>query len=200
VYLSDKKIMLASHTYQTYDIKDQKHILMSKIRVIDNLIPDYDSLLFRNKYNFSGLKDNYYDPTKIGEDDLYPELADIIRINANLSLKSIGCEGIKKIHAKVFLVSDKNSNFQAAKHIDDTAHLEHGYTLSYHAMGENNCGGTSFYENFHEETPLLQIPFKENRLVVFPAGIPHTGYTNHGYPYDSKRVIYTLFTVLDFPK
>jgi hypothetical protein len=183
--------------YQGYTIKEKKHELLSKIRIVDNLLPNMDSKSTREK--FYNLPTNYAGE-KIGVDRVFPELKKTIEIHANTALKSINYGRIKFVSTSVFLVSDNKSDFRACQHIDDTSSDPHGYTLSYHVTGDQNCGGTSFYEDFESKTPLLQIPFKENRLVIFPACIPHTGYTNQGYDNNSKRVIYTLFTILANPQ
>ncbi len=181
--------------YINYTIKDNKHEFLSKIRIVDDLLPNMESLAIRKKYDFDNLISNY-DDEKIGTDRVFPELRILLESNCNKALSNLNYGGIKTISTSVFLVSDNSSDFKKCMHLDDTSEDPNGYTLSYHFMGDNNCGGTSFYEDFNSDTPLLQIPFKENRLVIFPANIPHTGYTNHGYPNNSKRVIYTLFTVL----
>lgn len=185
------------HSYQKYSIKDKKHELLSKIRIIDDLIPDYDSVSYRKRYDFMKLECNYTVNSKLGTDLVYPAIGNKIEIYADLILPKLNYGTISRVDARVFLVSDNQSPFKEVKHIDDTCYSSQGYTLSYHVMGENNCGGTSFYEDFHKDAPLLQVPFKENRLVIFPACIPHTGYTNPGYMYNSKRVIFTLFTILN---
>lgn len=181
--------------YLTYSIKENKHELLSKIRIIDDLLPNVNSASIRKDYDFDNLACNY-NPIKIGEDGKFSDLQQTLINRCNKVLSSINYGEIKEMTTCVFLVSDNTSHFKESMHLDDTSYTPNGYTLSYHLMGDANCGGTSFYEDFHKTTPLLQVPFKENRLVIFPACIPHTGYTNHGYPNNSKRVIYTLFTVL----
>jgi len=182
--------------YIDYTIKEKKHELLSKIRIVDDLLPDMESISIRKKYDFDNLISNYNDG-KIGDDGrLVGEFSTKLVFYSEMALANINYGKLKKIHSHVFLVSDNQSDFKKSMHLDDTKNDPYGYTLSYHMMGDENCGGTSFYEDFHSDTPLLQIPFKENRLVIFPACIPHTGYTNHGYPNNSKRVIYTLFTIL----
>jgi len=189
---------LPSRYHHIKTIKDRKHELVSKIRVIDNLIPDYDSNFYRERYRFQDLKSNYYTDGKIGDDGrLVAKFSTKLILYTEIALANVNYGKLKKIHSHVFLVSDIDTSFKEVMHIDDTAQFENGYTLSYHFMGEDNCGGTSFYETSDSSTPLIQVPFKQNRLVVFPACIPHTGYANPGYAYKSKRVIYTLFSVLD---
>lgn len=189
--------MSLSTKYPIADIHHQKHELLSKIRIVDDLIPDYDSKSYREKYEFENLETNYYTGGKIGSDGELIEFATKLTTCGNIALGKVNYGRINQTLSNVFLVSDINSPFNEVMHIDDSAPFLNGYTLSYHLMGEDNCGGTSFYETSDSKTPLLQIPFKENRLVIFPACIPHTGYANPGYPYNSKRVIYTLFTILD---
>lgn len=185
------------YKFRITNICNQKHELLSKIRIIDDLIPNYDSKLFREKYDFDNVETNYYTGGKIGSDGKLTEFSTKLTMCSDIALKSINYGKIKQMLSHVFLVSDIDSPFKEVMHVDDSSPFENGYTLSYHFMGADNCGGTSFYETMTSETPLLQIPFKENRLVVFPACIPHTGYANPGYPHKSKRVIYTLFTILD---
>jgi hypothetical protein len=183
--------------FRKANIKDNKDELLSKIRIIDNLFPDYDSKSIREKHEFESVLCNYYTGGKIGSDGLLVNFSSKLTLYADQALTKINYGRVKQTLSTVFLVSDNESPFRDVMHVDDSSPFENGYTLSYHFMGENNCGGTSFYQDYESDTPLLQVPFKENRLVVFPACIPHTGYTNAGYAYKSKRVIYTLFTILD---
>lgn len=183
--------------YRKETIKDRRQELLSKIRIIDDLIPKYNSAALREQHQFESIPCNYYTGGKIGSDRLLVNFSSKLTLYADAALAKINYGKIKHTLNSVFLVSDNESPFREVIHRDDSAAFENGYTLSYHFMGDDNCGGTSFYEDFVCETPLLQIPFKENRLVIFPACIPHTGYTNAGYANKSKRVIYTLFTILD---
>jgi hypothetical protein len=182
---------------KTYTIQDEKYTLLSKIRIIDNFLPNYDFNKFTQQYNFDGMQDNMRDGYTIGQDNEFPHFGALLAQKANLALKKIGYGKISKVKTEVLIVSDISSKLENSRHIDDTSNDEFGYTLSYHWMGTDNAGGTNFYQDFKEKTPLMCIPFKQNRLVVFPAKIPHQGYANINYPYNSKRVIYTLFTILE---
>lgn len=173
-----------------------KHFLLSKIRIIDDLLPNYSYEEYNQKYDFLNMRTNYK-PDYIGENSLYREIGDQIEKYSRIKLKEINYGDIKSIRTRVYLVSDLSSPFKECLHVDDTNNHEFGYTLSYHWMGDNNSGGTTFYKSDKDDTPLMNIPFRRNRLVIFPARIPHTGYANQGYSCNSKRVIYTLFTVLN---
>lgn len=177
---------------------DESHSILSKIRIIDNFLPDYDLEYFKNAYRFNELINNYHDDgSYIGSDGGYPEITKLILNEANNKLTQLGYGIIKEIRTVVLLTSDANSKFEKHRHVDDTHNDEFGYTLSYHWMGDNNAGSTVFYENFTEKVPLLQIPFKKNRLVIFPSRIPHEGSANTGYLNNSKRIIYALFCTLE---
>lgn len=177
-------------------IAHQKHTLLSKIRIFDNFIPDYDHDYLNSKYGFDNLDPNYYLKNKrLGQDGKYPEIRTMIADNADRAVKELGYESMT-ITTSVYFLSDIDSPFKELRHVDDTSRNPNGYTFSFHVHGHDNCGGTAFYEDFMSDTPLLCVPFKRNRLVLFPARIPHTGYSNPGYPNKSRRVIYTLFTVL----
>ena len=184
---------------QTFKIENND--LTKQIKIIDNFLPNYDEQYFMEKFKFLELESNYK-PFKsyIGSDihkncTEYDEIIENIIFQANLFLKSCQSE-IKQIVSKVLLVSDLSSAFSKHRHVDDSSYFQNGYTLSYHWMGENNAGGTAFFPDFNEPTPLIQVPFKPNRLVIFPSRIPHEGYANKGTKNLSRRFIITLFTEL----
>lgn len=180
-----------------YNIFEHQHALLSKIRIVDNVFSDYDSELSNEIYGFESLNDTMRDGGYIGADREFPIFGEKLLNQSNIILGSIGYGKVTTLKTEVLIVSDMNSAFKNSRHLDDTANNPYGYTLSYHWMGENNAGGTSFYSDFKEEVPYLNVPFKQNRLVIFPASIPHEGYANPGYKLNSKRVIYTLFVVLE---
>lgn len=103
---------------------------------------------------------------------------------------------LERIVEKVFIKSDYTSDFKSSIHLDDTASdLLKGFTFSYHFIGEENAGGTVWYNDLNGSKILHKIPFKPNRLVIFPAHIPHSGYANLGFKDNSLRIILTLFTL-----
>jgi hypothetical protein len=182
---------------KNYTIEQEKHKLLSQIRIIDDFLPDYDFEKFKVEYKFESMEETMRDGSYIGKDNEFPKLGESITIHANIQLQKINYGKIVKTDTQVLIVSDVNSPFTESRHCDDTKYSKNGYTLSYHWMGVDNAGGTHFFLDFQESTPLLSIPFKQNRLVVFPARIPHQGYANQNYAYKSKRAVYTLFSVLE---
>lgn len=187
-----------TYNRMNHNIDEYRHSHLSKIKVIDNLLPAYDLEQMKEKYDFENLKENCRDGSYIGDDNIstYIGFANELEKASNDALFKIGYNGIETVQTNVVIVSDINSNFQSSRHFDDTCSIQYGYTLSYHWMGDENAGGTSFFTDFYQKTPIINIPFKPNRLVVFPALIPHEGYANPGYSCNSKRVIMTLFSVL----
>lgn len=90
---------------------DHYHSL-SKIRIVDNLIPDFNSELNRKKYGFDTLKTNYNRKYNnnifIGDDFLqgFEETEKSIENYGNICLSNFGYGKIREIKNKVFLVSD----------------------------------------------------------------------------------------------
>lgn len=187
-----------SYDRMSHNIDEYRHNYLSKIRVVDNLLPEYDIKHMEQKYNFVNLKENCRDGSYIGDDNksTYSEFANELEKACNDALFKIGYSGIETVQTNVVIVSDASSRFESSRHLDDTCGTYYGFTLSYHWMGDENAGGTSFYTDFYQKTPIINVPFKPNRLVVFPALIPHQGYSNPGYSCNSKRVIMTLFSIL----
>jgi hypothetical protein len=173
------------------------HLDLPKIRIIDNFLPNYDFAKLAVEHNFETMPETMNDGKYIGIDNTNKDLCKEIITRANIELPKISYGKILTVSAELLIVSDKDSSFGASRHIDDTHSHPFGYTLSYHWLGENNSGGTSFYTNMTDLIPIINIPFKQNRLVVFPAKIPHQGYANDGYLHNSKRAITTIFTVLE---
>jgi hypothetical protein len=169
---------------------------ISKIRVVDDLLPDYDHDLFCRQYDYGNLRENYY-TNAIGHDNTYPELGQLIRQHAEPWLSVFGLGQIQRVRTEVFLVSDLHSDFSKTRHFDDTQDHPRGYTLSYHWMGYDLSGSTDFFV-MPEETalPAVSVPFVRNRLCIFPAAIWHGGRCYPGFPDHSRRVIYTLFVEL----
>lgn len=178
-------------------IADEKHKILSQIRIFDDFLPGYNFEELKVKHNFEKMNETMGDGSYIGVDKVYPKLGKDICEYASIELAKINYGIVKSVLTEVLIVSDISSKFRQSRHVDDTCRHPFGFTLSYHWLGENNSGGTSFFLNFEEEVPLLNVPFKQNRLVVFPAKIPHQGYANPNFAYNSKRVIYTLFSVLE---
>lgn len=175
----------------------ETHHLLSKIRILDDFLPDYDYAKFKKDYNFDKIESNYTQDNNY----LTIQFSDIgarLLEQSNIKLPTMGYGKVKTVVTELAHITDVNTNFDQTRHTDDTQEFDMGYTLSYNWMGQNNAGGLSFYNTFFHKVPLINVPFRQNRLVVFPARIPHQGYANTGnYECNSKRVVYTLFTVLE---
>jgi hypothetical protein len=99
---------------------------------------------------------------------------------------------IENICRSVLLISSDKS-VGDFRHIDDNIG-DYGYwTFSYHLSGEDDSGETLFFNNFLNPNPVHLVPFKQNRMVIFPSCYPHTGLSR------KKRIIYSNFTKFDTP-
>jgi len=171
------------------------------IFVIDDFLPDYD--YSQERYvEFLNFPNTYFENGGLGYDitpndnNFNSQIFEYIEKYANEALKLVNLGELETIKTKVFIKGDITSPFMKAIHQDDTADLNNGYTLSYHCFGDNNAGGTIFYYDKQGLKPMLRIPHKANRLVIFPASIHHTGYAYPGFKNNSVRIIFTLFTYI----
>lgn len=193
-----------SHPIEVEDKTTQ--ILVESIRICDDLLSTTELEKINSHFNIDYFDDNYRDGSYIGSDIhsndlLYKEFISILTHACNRFLISVNYPIIKTVQVRVLLVSDFDTPLNKSRHKDDTCYDLHGFTMSYHWFGAPECGGTAFYKNHESTEPVFKIPFRPNRLAVFPANLPHEGYALEGYANNSKRVIFSLFTILnDEPK
>jgi hypothetical protein len=184
------------------NLSDRTDHYLNAIRIHDNLLTPDELSLLSQTFDISQFEDNYRDGQYIGtdipEDDLvYSEFIALLTKSCNHVLALLNYPTIKYVQTRVLISSNTQSPLNKSRHTDDTGSYTHGFTMSYHWFGDADCGGTQFFSNHQSKEPVFKIPFKPNRLAIFPSCIPHEGYAIEGYPNNSKRVIFTLFTVLN---
>lgn len=96
------------------------------------------------------------------------------------------------VHIRVIMASDALSPFSEHVHRDDTQTEQWGYTYSYHYLGLPGAGGTVFYSDLRASKELARVEFQPNRLVIWRASWPHTGYAHTDQPDQSRRVLLVM--------
>ena len=113
--------------------------------------------------------------------------------------QKLGLPPLKSMATMVYLVSEHGDDFARNIHWDDTCAEPWGYTFSYHWQGAVGSGGTVFYADMSDREELHRVEFRPNRLCVFPARYPHTGWAEPGREDRGRRAILSVFTVLAGP-
>lgn len=198
-YINAEYINIVRPSHPT-DLLDRTPNYLSAIRICDDLLDQ--TTLESLQFDIDEFEDNYRDGAYIGSDidendSTYGQLISALTTACNRVLAELNYPTIKSVHTRVLLTSDVTSPLSQSRHTDDTGPYTHGFTMSYHWLGAKDCGGTQFFTNYQSKEPVFKIPFKPNRLAIFPSCIPHEGYAIEGYPNKSKRVVFTLFTILE---
>ena len=171
----------------------------SRVLVLDDFLPDYDpNDTMKINPELLRLRSNYRPEGAIGDgtDPVSCPAFRVIEQHLPRACAVLGLPELKSIATRVFLVSEAGDPFDVNIHVDDTSAHEWGYTFSYHWLGHSGAGGTVFYSDMRGTEELHRVEFRPNRLVVFPARYPHTGWAEPDQLDLSRRVILSTFVVL----
>lgn len=172
----------------------------AQIRIIDDFLPDYDytQSSYSNWWNLPTNYPQYKEHGFIGTNVKSSDIPHMQRVEAgiNHACRVLALPALDHITTHVLLVSEYGSSFETNIHVDDTSPWQWGYTFSYHWLGAEGSGGTVFYDDLQGSNELHRVEFRPNRLAVFPASYPHTGYAHPDQPNQGRRVLLSTFTVL----